>query len=311
MEQTATAPRTSPVTLANLAPVIFVLLWSTGFVASKYGLPYAEPFTYLTLRFLFAGIILLVIALVTRAEWPKRGIEWAHLLTTGVLLHGIYLSGVFYAIHLGLPAGITSLIVSLQPVLTAILAQLLLKERVVTRQWLGLLLGLVGVALVLGEKLFLSGVTEQPLPLVALIPAFIALLGTTFGTIYQKRNAATMNINTGTIIQYLGGGAITVMGAELFETRVVQWTPEFEFAMAWQVLALSVGAISLFMYLIRKNSASRLSSLFYLVPPLAALEAFILFNERLGVVAIAGMIVAVIGVLLVVSQAKNRPKIEG
>ncbi|MBZ0287697.1 MAG: DMT family transporter, partial [Anaerolineae bacterium] len=150
METTA-APTTTPsarqVSFASLAPAIFVLLWSTGFIASKYGLPYAEPFTYLSIRFLFAGVLLLGIAIATRARWPSRPIDAINIGISGVLLHGVYLSGVFHAIHLGLPAGLASLIVNLQPVLTSIFAQILLKERVVTRQWIGLALGLAGVGL--------------------------------------------------------------------------------------------------------------------------------------------------------------------
>jgi drug/metabolite transporter (DMT)-like permease len=306
VDQPIAAPEATSrsISFATFAPVVFVLLWSTGFIASKYGLPFAEPFTYLSLRFGLASILLLGIALVTRARWPSRPIDYIHIGVTGVLLHGIYLSGVFHAIHLGLPAGITALIVNLQPVLTAIFAQILLKERVVRRQWVGLLLGLVGVSLVIGEKLFLTNAAQGGFPAVALVPAFIGLLGTTFGTIYQKRYSSHMNIASGTIIQYIGGGLITVTGALLFETRVVHWTPTFGFAMAWQVLVLSIGAISLLMYLIRQNSASRLSSLFYLVPPLTALEAFVLFNEQLGIVALVGMALVVVGVVLVVRQVK-------
>lgn len=307
---TTAAPTTTParqISFASLAPAIFVLLWSTGFIASKYGLPYAEPFTYLSIRFLLAGILLLGIALATRASWPKTRREFFHIGMSGVLLHGVYLSGVFHAIHLGLPAGIASLIVNLQPVLTAIFAQILLKERVIARQWLGLALGLAGVALVIGEKLFLSGAAQGGFAAIALVPAFIGLLGTALGTIYQKRYSAHMNIATGTIIQYVGGGIITGAGMLVFETRVVQWTPPFVFAMSWQVLVLSIGAIWLLMYLIRQNSASRLSSLFYLVPPLTALEAFVLFNEQLGLVALAGMVLVVIGVVLVVRPVKTAP----
>jgi drug/metabolite transporter (DMT)-like permease len=306
--ETTAAPTTTPsarqFSFAALAPVIFVLLWSTGFIASKYGLPYAEPFTYLSIRFLLAGVLLLGIAIATRARWPSRPIDAIHIGISGVLLHGVYLSGVFHAIHLGLPAGLASLIVNLQPVLTSIFAQILLKERVVARQWIGLGLGLAGVGLVIGEKLFLSNAAQGGFPAIALLPAFIGLFGTALGTIYQKRYSAHMNIATGTIIQYIGGGIITGAGMFLFESRVVDWNSHFIFAMSWQVLVLSIGAIWLLMYLIRQNSASRLSSLFYLVPPLTALEAFVLFNERLGVVALAGMVLVVIGVVLVVRQVK-------
>jgi drug/metabolite transporter (DMT)-like permease len=308
--ETTAAPTTSPArqfSFASIAPVIFVLLWSTGFVASKYGLPYAEPFTYLSIRFLLAGVLLLGIALGTRASWPKTPREFFHIAISGVLLHGVYLSGVFHAIHLGLPAGVASLIVNLQPVLTSIFAQILLKERIITRQWIGLALGLAGVALVIGEKLFLSNAAQGGFPAIALIPAFLALFGTALGTIYQKRYSANMNIASGTIIQYIGGLLITGVGALLFETRVVQWTTPFIFAMSWQVLVLSIGAIWLLMYLIRQNSASKLSSLFYLVPPLTALEAYLLFNEQLGLVALGGMVLVVIGVVLVIRPVRTQP----
>lgn len=291
--------------LTSLAPVIFVLLWSTGFVGAKYGLPYAEPFTYLSIRFALAIVLLFGIGLATRARWPHRRIDAIHIAISGLLLHGIYLNGVFQAINMGVPAGMTSLIVSLQPVLTAIFAQILLRERVSARMWFGLMLGLVGVGLVIGEKLVMTGAAGQSFPPAALLPAFLALLGTTFGTIYQKRYCADMNIATGTIIQYLAGGSITILAALLFETRVVQWTAPFIFAMSWQVLVLSIGAISLMMYLIRQNSTSRMSSLFYLVPPLAALEAYLLFNEQLGLVALVGMALVVVGVVMVMRAPRR------
>lgn len=303
IDQTA-APRTRGATLAASAPAIFVLLWSTGFIGAKFGLPYAEPFTFLGLRFAIVIVLMVALARVLRAPWPRDRALIGHLLVAGLLLHGAYLGGVFAAIHQGMPSGMASLLVGLQPLLTAVLSQPLLGERVTGRQWLGLLLGFIGVGLVVGEKL-LAGGASQPLTWGAILAAVIALLGTTFGTMYQKRFCTGMQLTTGTTVQYIGAGAAMLVLALLFETRTVHWTSQFVFALLWLVFVLSLGAILLLMYLIRQSSTARVTSLFYLVPPATALEAFLLFGERLGPLALLGMLLAIAGVALVVAPQRR------
>ncbi len=287
---------------ASFAPALFVFFWSTGFIGAKFGLPYAEPFTFLFIRFAIASILLFCLSLWVGASWPKKPIEVFHITVSGLLLHSAYLGGVFTAINLGMSAGVTALIVGLQPIVTGVFAQILLKEKVVLRQWLGLLLGFVGVALVVSEKIFLTGITEPKITIAAIGAAIVALLGTTFGTIYQKRYCSNMHLTSGTTIQYVSTCIVMLFGAISWETMKVQWTFEFLFAILWLVLVLSLGAILLLMYLIRHNATSRLSSLFYLVPPATAVEAFFLFNERLGNISLLGMLIVIAGVSMVIHK---------
>lgn len=302
--RTLAAPAAAGAWISTLAPGLFVLLWSTGFIGAKFGLPYAEPFTFLAIRFAFAATLLSGLALALGASWPRSPRLVGHIAVSGLLLHGAYLGGVFSAIHLGMPAGLAALIVGLQPVLTAVGAQALLGERVVARQWLGLALGFCGVALVVGEKLFGAGTSEVVLPAVAFVAAGIGLLGGTLGTIYQRRYCTSMDLTSGTTIQYLAAGAVMLLAALLTESMQVQWTWPFIAAMAWLVLVLSLGAITLLMVLIRRSSAARVASLFYLVPPATAIEAYLLFGERLGLLALGGMGLVALGVLLVNRVAK-------
>lgn len=291
--------------LAAWAPVVFVLLWSTGFIGAKFGLPYAEPFTLLLLRFGLAATLLVGLALALRAPWPRSPLKVLHVVVAGLLLHAVYIGGVFEAIRLGMPAGVTSLVVGLQPILTAIVAQLLLRERVAARQWLGLLLGFAGVGLVVGEKL-LAGDAAHPLSAAGMLVACVALLGTTAGTLYQRRFCTDVSLTSGSAIQYLATSAVMLVLALSLESMRVQWSATLVATVLWLVLALSLGAILLLFWLIRQNAASRVASLFYLVPPLTAIEAFVLFNERLGALALAGMGLAVLGVALVLAPARSR-----
>lgn len=287
-------------------PGVFVVLWSTGFIGAKFGLPYAEPFTFLFIRCVLTLVIIVPLLGLFKAQWPPSPTLWGHAAMTGLLVHGAYLGGVFYAIHLGLPAGLASLLVGLQPLLTAALALPLLGERLTAWQWLGLVLGLLGITLVLSGKLAPgeAGLFEG-FGLGALACVFAALLGISAGTLYQKRFCAGMPLLGGSIAQYLAAGIFFGGGALLFETRQVDWTPTFVATLAWLVLVLSIAAILLLMALIRRGAASRVASLFYLVPPLTALEAWWLFDETLGAVALAGMAIAITGVILVVRG--NRP----
>lgn len=287
--------------LVAWAPAVFVLLWSTGFIGAKFGLPYAEPFTLLLIRFALATLVLCGLALALRAPWPRSPSQIAHVVVAGLMLHAVYIGGVFEAIRLGMPAGITSLVVGLQPIITAVLAQLLLSERVSSRQWLGLLLGFAGVGLVVGEKL-LSGDAAHPISAAGMACASVALLGTTGGTLYQRRFCANVSLTSGSAIQYIATSAVMLIAASSFETMQVRWSWTLVATILWLVLALSLGAILLLFWLIRQNAAAQVASLFYLVPPITAVEAFLLFNERLGLLALAGMALAVLGVALVITR---------
>lgn len=290
----------------KIIPILFVLLWSTGFIGAKYGLPYAEPFTFLFVRFACVLVLLYLLIRLLGERWPTGPRLWLHISVVGVLVHGVYLGAVFTAIGQGMPAGITALIVGLQPLITAVLARLWLAERLQRRQWLGIVLGLVGITLVLAEQLDLSnpGSLFSGFGWIAVLSAFSALLGISVGTLYQKRYCTGMPLVTGTFIQYLGASLLLGVAALLFETREIQWNPVFVMALLWLIFGLSIAAILLLMTLIRRGEASRVASLFYLVPPVTAIEAWILFGERLGMLALVGIAVAVVGVALAVGQSK-------
>lgn len=278
---------------APLLPVFFVLLWSTGFIGAKFGLPYAEPLTFLLVRLLLVAAVLLVIILLTRAPWPRSWPEVGRIAITGLLVHGIYLSGVFTAIYKGMPAGIAAVIVGLQPLLTAALSGPLLGERVRGAQWFGLVLGLAGVTMVLAPKLQFTGAGLDEIWL-----CLASLLGITFGTIYQKRHGGSVDLRTGTLIQYLASIPFLAVFAFAFETMEIQWTAEFVATLLWLVFGLSVGAIFLLFALIRRGAAASVASLFYLVPPVTAIEAWLLFGEELGWLAWVGMVLVAVGVVM-------------
>lgn len=277
-------------------PASFVLLWSTGFIGARLGLPHAEPLTFLTVRFAVAASLLTGLAAIVGARWPRRPAELAHAVVVGLLVHGLYLGGVFIAIGLGVEAGLSALIVSTQPILVAAVAGLALGERVERRQWAGMALGLVGVALVLAQKL---GAAAPPAGVLACL---VALLGITAGTLYQKRFGAGQDLVTGSVVQYLAAGLACGAVALAVEDRAIDWAPAFIVALLWLVLVLSIGAVTLLWLLIRRGAASAVSSLFFLVPPVTALLAWALFGETLGPTALVGMLVAVAGVALVVRR---------
>ena len=283
-----------PTRLSVLTPTVFVLLWSTGFVGAKFGLPYAEPFTFLAIRFSIVAIILFVIVLIFRAPWPSRPMMYFHLAVSGILLHGIYLGGVFAAIHHGVSAGVSAVIVGAQPVLTAILIGPLIKERVGVLQWLGILLGFAGVALVVWEKLDLNGADTTGFAL-----CVMGLFGITLGTIYQKHHCTNMDLRSGSLVQFTATLVFIWCCAWWLESGIIQWSPPFFFALAWLSIVLSVGAITLLMLMIRHGAAAKVASLFYLVPPVTALMAFFLFDETLASTALSGMAMTAIGVILV------------
>lgn len=278
----------------SAAPMIFVLMWSTGHIGTRLGTPYAEPFTFLAWRFVIAMALMLAVAVLFRAPWPTSWRAAGHIIVAGLLLHAVYLGGVFLAIGLGMTTGVLALITGLQPLLTAVIVGPILGERVSPRQWAGFMLGFGGVALVLWDKLSFGGLGAA-----SVIPAVICVLSIAFGAVYQKRFCSDLDLRSGTAIQ-LGVAALVIgLCAALFETRVVTMTGEFVFAVGWQVLVLSVGAYGLLFFLLRRGAASRVSSLFYLSAPLTAVMGYALFAETLGATALIGMAVAVAGVAMV------------
>jgi drug/metabolite transporter (DMT)-like permease len=287
--------------LYRIIPVVFLLLWSSAFVAAKLGLPYTEPLTYMGLRFVLVTVIFMAAALILRARWPGSPREAFDIALVGFLIHGIYLSGVFIAISRGMPAGFAALIVGLQPVLTAVLAPRWLGERMVTRQWLGAALGFLGVAMVLWNRLTLEGLDGW-----GIVVCTFSLIGISTGTIYQKRYCQNMDLVSGSAIQASVAMIMTVAGAFLFEEMTVVWHPEFIAALSWQVLAVSVGAFSLLMLMIRHGEATKVASLLYLVPPTTAVMAFFAFGESLGIIAMLGIAVAAVGVALVVRPVASK-----
>ena len=285
-------------------PGVFVVLWATGFIGAKFGLPFAEPFTFLFIRLLLTVGLLTMLALATRAPWPRSLGQAGHIAVSGLLVHAAYLGGVFAAIRGGLPAGIVSLVVGVQPLLTALMARQLLGERVTARQWSGLVLGFCGVALVLGGRLPEGGSLLGNASWAAVGWALTALLGITAGTLYQKRFCTSMNLVSGAIVQYSAAAAALGLGAFLLETMRVQWTLQFVLALGYLVVALSVLAVSLLMFLIRRGEVSRVASMFYLVPPTTAILAWLLFDERLAPTALVGMAMVAAGVALVVAPRR-------
>jgi drug/metabolite transporter (DMT)-like permease len=275
------------------APALFVLLWSTGFIGARLGLPYIEPLTFLAVRMAFAVLIMAAIALFAGARRPNAN-EVGHSLVAGSLVHGLGLGGVFTAISQGIPAGISALIVGLQPIVTSTLANRFMGEKVTRLQWIGLALGLVGVLLVLHDRsIVLAG------SVLGWIASFLSLIGLTLGTLYQKRYCGGIDWRSGNLIQYFGAGVLFTLGAFAFETREIHWTGELIFAMAWLVLVLSIAAVGLLYWLIRRSTATGFASLFYLVPVVTAFFAYILFDERLDSISILGMVVCAGGVALV------------
>lgn len=287
-------PSPAPTALfVALAPAVFVLLWSTGFVFSKLGMPFTQPVTFLVVRFAIVVALFAAWCALRGAKFPPRG-QWRHVAVVGIALHGAYLGGVFVSISWGLPAGISALIVGLQPLLTGAAVGRLLGERVEKRQWLGLWLGLAGVLAVLWEKLAFEGIA-----LVAVWPSVVGLIGITAGTLYQKRYCPDVDLAAGGVLQYGAALAVLLPVALFFEPMTVNWSLEFAVALGWLVLVLSVGAVSLLMLLVRQGAAAKVASFFYLVPPVTAVMAWLLFGETLGALALAGMALAALGVALV------------
>ena len=285
----------------RVVPVLFVLLWSTGFIGARLGVPHAPPLVFLALRYAAVIVLMTLVAFAMRAPWPRGREAWVNIGIAGLLMHGLYLGGVFIAISQGLPAGVTSLVVGLQPLLTAVVAAGWLGDRLGGRQWLGLALGFAGVALVVSRQLgggASDGLMGRSLAAGGLPAAVLALVAITAGALWQKRRCPTFDWRTGLVVQFIPATLATALAAALTEPMQVHWTGEFIFALAWLVLVLSLGAVTLLNTLIRAGTAVDSASLFYLVPPVTALLAWALFDERLTALSLAGMALAAVGVWL-------------
>jgi drug/metabolite transporter (DMT)-like permease len=280
-------------------PFVFVMLWSTGFIVAKFAAPHAPPLTFLLYRFAVAVAVLLPVALLTRAPWPRTAAAWRDIVVVGVLLQAVYLGGVWVAIALGMPAGVSALLVGVQPLATALFAWTV-GERATRAQWTGLGLGFAGIALVLSDRLTLAGV--GPLALGANL---LALAGITAGTLYQKKHGGSADLRTGSLIQFAASFIVMLPLAMALETMQVEFTPAFWGALAWSVLALSLVAIMLLLVMIRRGRATEVASLMYLTPPTTAVFAWLMFGERLGALAWTGVLLTMAGVALVLQSGRR------
>ena len=290
----------------RLTPIVFVLIWSTGFIAAKFGLPYAPPLTFLAMRYVLSAVCFLIWIGFARASWPKGWQQWLHLGFTGLMMHAGYLGGVWVAVKGGMGSGLTALIVGLQPVLTALWVSLFVSEKgakgepkVTPTQWLGLALGLGGLLMVVSHK-FGAGHEVTMLTLTATV---IGLLSITIGTLYQKRFVEPTDVRTANAIQ-LGAALLVTLPLAWFESETIVWSPQFMSAMAWSVLVLTLGGSSLLYMLIQRGAATAVTSLFYLVPPTTALMAWLLFDEVITLSTVVGTVLTALGVSLVVRTAR-------
>ncbi|WP_395704078.1 DMT family transporter [Aquabacterium sp.] len=281
-------------------PAVFVLIWSTGFIVARYGMPHAPPLTFLSWRYALSLLAFTPWIWLARAPWPRGPAQWWHLAVSGVLMHAGYLGGVWAAVRLGMSAGTVALIVGLQPLLTAVWVSWQGEHRVSRWQASGLLLGLLGLGMVVGHKLHGGIVTPANLAL-----ALMALASITVGTLYQKRHVSAPDVRTGNFVQ-LAAAWLVSAPLSWIESSGMQWHPELVGALAWSVLVLSLGGSSLLMWLIQRGAATRVTSLLYLVPPCTAVLAWLLFDETLAPMALAGMVLCVLGVALVLRAPAAR-----
>ena len=289
--------------LKKFAPGLFVLLWSTGFIGVKYGVPYAPPFYFLAIRMAIASLLLFIAISFLRKSQPiTRSIIWPSTMI-GLTLHGAYLGGCFFAVSRGMPAGVAALIVSLQPVLVSLFAAKYLNESLNARAVFGLILGLIGLVVVVLPRISTTG--TNTISLVAIGASAIGLLGGTAGTILQKKYGGVIPTLAGTSIQYAATAVVLLTLALIFEKPEIQWTAKFVGALTWLVLALSFGAILLLFFLLSHGSAASVSSLYYLVPAATAIEAYFFFDEHISPVSLLGTLITVVGVWLVVRKQKE------
>ncbi len=285
--------------LGQLTPILFVFLWSTGFIGARMGAPYSEPMTFLTIRFVIVLVLLIPLALLLKAKWPSAK-EALHAFIAGLLLHGAYLGAVFWAIDDGMPAGLAALVMGLQPVLTAFFAAMVLKEAINRNHVMGFILGMIGISLVLYPRLQGGDFSVTPAQITA---SLIAVLSISVGTIYQKRFASNLDMRTSTVWQYIAAALLVGFVAYMTETQTLDWTPDFIFALGWLVLVLSIGAIFLLLFLIEQGAVSNIAGLFYLIPAVTAIFSWILFDEPITLIQIVGIIITGAGVFLA-SHAK-------
>ena len=290
-------------TLLRWMPAVFVLIWATGFIVARYGMPYAPPFTFLLLRYLCSIACFAAWIAVARVRWPQSREQWLHLAVTGMLMHGGYLGGVWAAVKAGMGSGLSALIVGIQPVLTAIWLSAFgsAAHRVSARQWLGLGLGFAGLVLVVWRKLT-EGSPGDMVTAVNLAWAVGALLCITAGTLYQKRWVAPCDVRSANTVQLIAAALVTAPLAWL-EPEAMQWNAQSLGALAWSVLGLTLGGSSLLYLLIQRGAAASVASLMYLVPPTTAVMAWLLFGEPITVTTVAGIALTALGVALVVRSA--------
>jgi len=302
-EAAAAAGAARQAALVGAMPVVFVLIWSTGFVVARFGMPHAPPMGFLALRYAFSVAAFLLWILWVRATWPRGRAQWLHLGVTGVLMHAGYLGGVWAAVKDGLGAGLAALIVGLQPMITALwISARGHRHHISSRQWLGLVLGLAGLLLVVWHKLYLGEARAFNVAL-----AVLALASITAGTLYQKRWVKPCDVRTANTVQLLAALAVTTPLAWL-ETEVIRMHPELIGAMAWSVLVLTLGGSSLLYLLIQRGAATAVTSLMYLVPPCTAVLAWLLFGETLSVLVLAGLALTAVGVALVVRDPARQAR---
>ena len=276
------------------APTIFVFLWSTGYVGARFGLPYADPLTFTSVRFAIVTVLLALLIAAQGRTLPRQPIMWLHLAVSGMLIHACFVGGVYYAIEAGVDISIAALIAGAQPLLTAFVAVTLLGESLRRLQWLGFAIGFAGLGLVV-----LKTIAIGALPWAGLAGCFVALAGITFGTLYQKHFIVGIDLMAGSAVQFGAALIPCLIWALAFEEGHIEWNPTVIATLVWLCLTMSIGAISILLVLIRNGAAARVSSLFYLVPPVTALQGYVLFGERLTPAQIAGILLAASGVALI------------
>lgn len=291
--------KTKP-SLAQATPALFVVLWSTGFIGARMGAPYSEPMTFLAMRFSLVLALLLPISLMLRAKWPTPK-QAFHAFVTGLLIHGVYLACVFWAIDNGMPAGLAALVMGLQPVMTAFFARGILGERLTRNHLFGFILGLIGICLVLYPRLSGGDFSVTP-PQIGVVCA--AMLSISFGTVYQKRFAANLDMRAATIWQYLAACLLCAGLSFATETQTIVWSGEFIFALGWLTLVLSIGAIFLLLWLIEHGAVSNIAALFYMIPAVTAVISYLLFDEPITLMQILGIIITATGVLIASRKAR-------
>tara|TARA_R110000868_G_scaffold36962_4_gene130722 strand:- start:7262 stop:8116 length:855 start_codon:yes stop_codon:yes gene_type:complete len=274
---------------------LFIFFWASGFVAAKYGLPYAEPFTLLAARYIVASALMVPACFLLKARWPGSITEAVHILVAGFGIQAVYLSGVYYGLSLGVSTGVTALVVGLQPLLTGVLAGLMLSERISRENWIGLILGFIGLGLIVWDRV--ASPTDTLWGLGVLI---LGLFGITLGTLYQKKFCGSFDVRTGVALQTVLSCVVMITMAMSFETMQIDWTVDFAFAVLWSAIGLSVIASCLYYWLIQRGAAARVTSLIYLSPPTTAIMGWAMFGEIMSWIAIGGMAVAMAGVAMAV-----------